>query len=439
MLDINYIKENLKEIKKAAKNKKIDVDLDKLLKLDEKRRQLIKETDELRQKRNEIAESLKDSKKRTPKIIAEGKTIKDKIIALENDLNNVSAEFEELMVKVPTIPSEDTPIGKSDKDNVEVYKWGEPRKFDFKTKDYMELAADLNLIDFDRGAKVAGYRGYYVKNEAVLLQMGLMMYALSKLVAKGFTPIIPPTLVKEFVLFGSGYFAGKNYNPETDEIYKIANDEKLADGTLKKEGKFLIGTAEPSLLSYYADEVLEEKELPIRFVGFCQCYRSEIGSYGKDTKGIYRVHEFMKVEQVCLTKADIKESDKMHQEMISISKELHEDLKLPYRQIQICTGDMSAGKYKMFDLEAWIPSRNGYGETGSASNFLDWQSRRLNVRYKDKEGNKKFVHMINNTAIPSPRFLIAIIENYQNADGSITIPEVLRPYLNNQEKISPAK
>ncbi len=233
----------------------------------------------------------------------------------------------------------------------------------------MELAKELDLIDFERGVKVSGYRGYYLKNEAVLLVMGAMMYALEKLIAKGFVPIIPPTIVKEFVLFGSGYFAGRKYNPETDEIYKLANEDKDAAGKTLKESKFLVGTAEPSLLAYYANEVLPEEALPIKFVGFSQCYRSEIGSYGKDTKGIYRVHEFMKVEQVCLTRADVKEADKIHNEMVSISEELHRDLELPYRKLQICTGDMSPGKYKMFDLEAWIPSRNGWGETGSASNF----------------------------------------------------------------------
>jgi seryl-tRNA synthetase len=439
MLDINYIKENLKELKKAAKNKNVTVDLDKLLKLDVKRRELIQEMDLLRSKRNENADLLKDPKKRSDKLIAEGRELKDKVAALEKEQTVVLADYEELMVKVPTIPSDDTPIGKDESENVEVYKWGEPTKFDFKPKSYMELVESLDLVDIERGAKVGGYRGYYLKNEAVMLQMGLMMHALTKLISKGFTPIIPPTLVKEFVLFGSGYFAGRNYNQDVDEIYKIANDDKLADGSLKKENKFLVGTAEPSLLSYYADEILDEKQLPVKFVGFSPCYRSEIGSYGKDTKGIYRVHEFMKVEQVCITKADPKESDKMHQEMIKISQELHEDFKVPYRLLQICTGDMSAGKYKMFDIEAWMPSRDSYGETGSASNFLDWQSRRLNVRYKDSNGDKKHVHMINNTAIASPRFLITLLENYQNADGSVTIPEVLRPYLGNQDKIVPKK
>jgi seryl-tRNA synthetase len=433
MLDIKFIRENKEAIAQAAKNKNIDVDLDKLLKLDDDKRGLVTKIDALRAERNEIAHAI--TGKPSVEQIAQGKRLKEQVSELENNLVTIDEAFLELAVKVPTIPSADTPIGHSEKDNVEIYKWGKPTKFKFKPKSYIELAEELDLIDFKRGAKTGGYRGYYLKNEAASLVMAFMMYALEKLIKKGFTPVIPPTLVKEFVLFGSGYFAGKKYNSETDEIYKIANDEKLADGTVKKEDKFLIGTAEPSLLSYYADEILDEEDLPIKFVGFSQCYRSEIGSYGKDTKGIYRVHEFMKVEQVAICKAEVNESDKIQQEMVSLSKELHKDLGLPYRQIQICTGDLSAGKYKMYDLEVWIPSRNAYGETGSASNFLDWQSRRLNVKYKEKNGDKKFVYMLNNTALPSPRILIAILENYQQADGSIKIPKVLQKYMPGKIKV----
>ncbi|PKL72378.1 serine--tRNA ligase [Candidatus Kuenenbacteria bacterium HGW-Kuenenbacteria-1] len=428
MLDIKFIRENKKEIELAAKNKNIKIDLDELLKLDNDKKSLISQINDLRTKRNELANQSKNSKP-SDKQIAYGKKLKEQIAELENGLVEIDKNYLEIAVKVPNIPSFDTPIGKNEEENVEVYKWGEPTKFDFKPKSYIELAEELDLIDFKRGTKTGGYRSYYLKNEAVMLVMGFMMHALSKLIKNGFTPVIPPTLVKNFALFGSGYFAGDKYNQEVDEIYKIANDDKLADGSIKKEDKFLIGTAEPSLLAYYADEILNEKDLPIKFAGFSQCYRSEIGSYGKDTKGIYRVHEFMKVEQVVICRADKDESEKLHQEIISLSKELHEDLGLPYRQIQICTGDMSAGKYKMFDLEAWIPSRNSYGETGSASNFLDWQSRRLNVKYKDKNGDKKYVYMLNNTALASPRTLIAILENYQQADGSIKIPEVLWPYM----------
>ena len=373
--------------------------------------------------------------KPTNEQIKEGKNIKEEIANLENKFKKIEDDYFTLMVKVPTIPSDDTPIGKDESENVEIEKWGEATKFNFKPKSHIEIAKNLDLLDFERGVKVAGYRGYYVKNEAASLQMALMMFALKKLIAKGFTPMIPPTLIREYALFGSGYFSGKTFNSEVDEIYKIENVNKDADGKSVKENKFLVGTAEPSLLAYYSGETLNENQLPVKLCGFSQCYRSEIGSYGKDTKGLYRVHEFMKVEQVCFTKNNVEDSNKMHLEMVEISKEFHEALNIPYRVLSICTGDMSAGKYKMFDLEAWMPSRDSYGETGSASNFLDWQSRRLNVKYKDKEGNKKFVHMINNTAIPSPRFIIAILENYQQEDGSVVIPEVLRKYMPNNMKV----
>jgi len=430
MLDIKFIRENADKIKEAAKNKNIKIDIDELLSVDEKRREVQTKIDELRTQRNELAKAGQGGKPSAEQI-EKGKKIKEDLAALENELKEVEEVYEDLMVKVPTIPSADTPVGKDDSENQEVYRWGEPTKFDFEPKNHIELAKDLDLLELERGTKVAGYRGYYIKNEAVNLQLGLMMFALEKLISKGFMPMIPPTLVKEFALFGSGYFSGRKYNPESDEIYKIANEEIEADGSKNKEDKFLVGTAEPSLLAYYSNEILEEKDLPLKVCGFSQCYRSEIGSYGKDTKGIYRVHEFMKVEQVAICPADIDVAEKTHQEMVEISKDLHQDLGLPYRQLAICTGDMSAGKYKMFDLEAWIPSRNGYGETGSASNFLDWQSRRLNVRY-NAGGEKKHVYMLNNTALASARTLIAILENYQQADGSIVVPEVLRKYMPNQ-------
>lgn len=438
MLDIKFIRENKDKIKEAAKNKHIKIDIDALLKIDDEKRKLQKNIDELNAERNKLASGAKTGKP-SKEQIEKGRSLKEKAVRSEAELREAEKKFLEIAVKVPTIPSKDTPIGKDDSENVEVYKWGDELKFpaqsgsagsgDFEPKSYLKLAADLDLLDLERGTKVAGYRGYYVKNEAVMLQMGMMMYALTKLIQKGFTPMIPPTLIKEFALFGSGYFGAVEYNPDRDEIYKIANDEKLSDGSVKRENKFLVGTAEPSLLAYYADEILDEKDLPIKICGFSQCYRSEIGSYGKDTKGIYRVHEFMKVEQVCITKADTSESDKLQEEMIGISKELHEDLGLPYRQLQICTGDMSAGKYRQYDLEAWMPSRNSYGETGSCSSFLDWQSRRLNVKYRDKDGKKKYVYMLNNTALPSVRPMIAIMENYQQKDGSIVVPEVLRKFV----------
>lgn len=430
MLDIKYIRENVEQIKEAVKNKNLKIDLDRLLEVDKTRTNLQKELEDLRQKRNENSEITKKSGgKPTDETIQLGKNLKDQISIKEKECEDVEKEYMSLMVLVPTIPSPDTPVGKDESENVETERHGTIPTFDFTPKTHIELGKLLDVLDLERGAKVGGYRAYFVKNEGVLLMMGLMMYGLQKLVSKGFTPVIPPTLVKQFVLFGSGYFKNTDYNDSVDEIYKVSSGDKEVTGELSKDSKFLIGTAEPSLLSYYSGEVLNEKDLPKKFVGFSQCYRSEIGSYGKDTKGFYRVHEFMKVEQVILCKADAEESTKHHNEMISYTNEIYDDLEIPYRNIQICTGDMSAGKYRMFDTEAWMPSRDGWGEVGSASNFLDWQSRRLNVRYIDKDGNKKFVYMLNNTVLPTVRPFIAILENNQQKDGSVRVPKVLVPFV----------
>jgi len=261
------------------------------------------------------------------------------------------------------------------------------------------------------------------------MTLAMMNYAMNKMSEKGYNPMIPPTLVKGFALFGSGYFKGLNYNPEIDEIYQVATSDKEATGELSKEQKFLVGTAEPSLLAYFSGETLKEEDLPIKICGFSPCYRSEIGSYGKDTKGLFRVHEFFKVEQVVISKADIEESNKLQDEMVKISQEIHDELGFTHHLLQICTGDMSAGKYRAFDIESWLPGMNRWAETGSASNFLDWQARRLDIKYIDKDGNKKFAYLLNNTALPSPRPLIAILENNQQEDGSVLIPKVLQKYI----------
>ncbi|MDD2753351.1 MAG: serine--tRNA ligase [Candidatus Portnoybacteria bacterium] len=419
MLDIKFIRANKEAVQEAAKNKNINLDVDRLLSLDETRRELI----------TKIENARAQQKKLGRENIEEARKLKEDQKAWDAELEEINAQYEELMLKVPTIPSPDTPIGKNSDDNVEISKWGKIPEFKFQTKDHIQIGKELDILDLERGAKVAGYRGYYVKNEGAQLMMALMMFAFNKMVQKGYAPMIVPTLLKEFALFGTGYFSGKEYNSEADEIYEVATKDKDAQGQASRERKFLAGTAEPSLLAYYAGETLNESELPLRLCGFSQCYRSEIGSYGKDTKGLYRVHEFMKVEQVILAGADVGETEKLQQEMVAISREIHEDLKLPYRLLQICAGDMSAGKYKAFDIEAWMPGLNRWGETGSASNFLDWQARRLNVKYKDKDGQMKFVYMLNNTAMPSPRPFIAILENYQQKDGSVEIPKVLRPYM----------
>jgi seryl-tRNA synthetase len=431
MLDIKFIHENKEELKKAIENKRVDLNLDELLMLDEKRKEAMQYIEELNALKNDINELIQEAKSEDERkeVIEKGKEIKTKLEKAEPEYRKIKEQFEAMMARVPNIPSPDTPIGKSEEDNVEIHKWGEAPKFEFEPKTHIEIGKDLDILDLERGAKIGGYRGYYVKNEGASLMMAFMLYAMHKMVEKGYAPMIPPTLVKEFPLFGSGYFKSLEYDPETDEIYEVATPDKEADGNKCKEKKFLIGTAEPSLLAYYSGEVLDESQLPMKLCGYSQCYRSEIGSYGKDTKGLYRVHEFMKVEQVVLGKTDIKEAEKLQDEMVGISKEMHEELGIPYRQLIICTGDLSAGKYRQYDLEAWLPGLDRWGETGSASIFLDWQARRLNVKYKDKEGNKKFVYMLNNTALPSPRIFIAILENFQQADGGVKIPEVLRKYM----------
>lgn len=420
MLDIKLIRENPEKVKDATGKKGINPSLvDELLGVDALRRELIQAT-----------EAIRAEQKKT-KDREEGARLKEKFNAVYDDpkFTGVEERFNELMALMPTIPSPDTPIGKSDADNVEIYKWGEPKEFDFTPKDHIELGKSLDILDFERGTKVAGFRGYYVKNDGVLLAMGIMMYAINKMIEKGYKPMIPPTLVKGFPLFGSGYFKGLEYDSEVDEIYEVATADKELTGQKSSEKKFLVGTAEPSLLAYYSDEVLKYDELPIKLAGYSQCYRSEIGSYGKDVKGMYRVHEFMKVEQVVLMEANTEEANKIQDEMSAISGEMHEELGLPYRRLQICTGDMSAGKYRAFDIEAWLPGMKRWAETGSASSFLDWQARRLNVKYVDQNGEKKYVYMLNNTALPSPRIFIAIIENYQTKDGKVQVPEVLKKYV----------
>lgn len=432
MLDIRFIRENAEAVRKAAADKNIALDVDALLAADAERVKLSRELEELQSVKNDInslIQNAKDDAERA-EVIAKGKDVKARIDTLEPHVREAKRIFEMLMAQVPNVVSPDTPIGKSDADNVEEGRYGDLPTFDFVPKTHIELGKSLDILDLERGTKVGGFRGYYLKNEGALLALGAMMYAFRKLTEKGYVPMIPPTLVKAFPLFGSGYFKGVEYDGSVDEIYQVATSDKESDGSISKEQKFLVGTAEPSLLAYHADEVLDGSLLPLRYAGFSQCYRSEIGSYGKDTKGMYRVHEFMKVEQVVLVPADIDIANGVQDEMIALSEEMHRELGLPYRKLRISTGDMSAGKYRAFDLEAWMPGLGRYGETGSASNFLDWQSRRLNVRYVDAAtGEKSHVYMLNDTALASARTIIAILENHQQADGSVIVPEVLRTYV----------
>jgi len=403
--------------------KGLKIDFDKFISLDEKRRELIGSVDMMRERQNEFNKkivNLKGSEK--DKAIADMKVLSIDLKKIEGQLKEIEQDWMGLYLQLPNIESKDTPVGEDDKGNVEVQKWGDPRKFDFNFKSHIELAEDLNLVDFEKGVKVSGFRGYYLKNEAAVLHLAVLNYAIRKLREKGFEFMVTPTILKDFALIGSGHFPfGK------DDIYELANTGKNEDGETVGESLYLAGTSEPALLSYFADSVLDQEDLPIKVCGFSQCYRNEVGSYGKDTKGLYRIHEFMKVEQVILCEADEEKSDEYLEYLREISQEILKDLNLPHRVLQICTGDMGAGKRKMYDIETWMPSRDGYGETHSDSNLTDWQPRRLNIKYRDKQGNKKYVYALNNTAIASPRILIAILENYQNQDGSIDIPKVLQP------------
>lgn len=436
MLDIKYIRENTKQIQKAATDKNIDIDIDDLIAIDKERVEILQEVESLKSMKNDINEMIATAQSDTERgdIIKKGKEIKSKLEVKEPQLEAIKARFEAVMVKVPTVPSADTPIGKDESENEIVYEKGDRPEFSFTPKSHVEIAEALDIVDFKKGAEVSGYRGYYLKNEGAELVMALMMYGLQKMISKGFTPMIPPTLIKGFPLYGTGYFSGQEYDPEVDEIFQVSSSEPK-EGGKQKEKKFLAGTSEPSLLAYYANQTLKEEDLPLKMCGFSQCYRSEIGSHGKDTTGLYRVHEFMKIEQVVIAPADVDITTQIQDEMVAISEEIHEELGLPYRKLAICTGDMGTGKYRMFDLEAWMPGLDRWGETGSASNFLDWQSRRLNAKYKDEEGKTKHVYMLNNTALPSVRPLIAILENYQQEDGSVVIPEVLRPYMQGEKEV----
>jgi seryl-tRNA synthetase len=407
MLDIKFIKENLELCKTAAINKGREVEWDELLKLDDKRRELIGASEKLREERNTLT---KDDQER-------GKAIKQELKQLEGELRGVEEQFGLLMLTVPNVPDPSVPVGKDASGNVEVRKWGKLTKFDFTPLDHIELAKRLDLIDFERGAKVGGTRAYFLKNEAAQMEVALMFYTLQKLIAKGYTPLIAPSLVKEFTLFGNGQFPWGR-----QEVYEIPKDEL-----------FLAGTAEVPVTAYYAGEILAEKDLPKKFVAFSPCFRREAGSYGKDTRGVYRLHQFNKIEQVIISTAETNNSLTLHEELLANAEEILRDLKLPYRVMLMCTGDMGEPQVKKYDIETWMPGRKAYGETMSNSFMGDFQARRLNIRYKTKDGKTAYAHTLNNTAIASPRILIAILENYQQKDGSILIPKVLQPFMGKKE------
>ncbi|MCX8074614.1 MAG: serine--tRNA ligase [Clostridia bacterium] len=425
MIDIKYIRENSELVKKAALDKFCKVDIDRLLELDTQVREINKKLDAFKEERNTLSAKIpslpSDDKQKTVEYV---RNLKEKISELETEINPLKDEFQEIMYNVPSVPLDEVPYGKTDEDNVEFKKVGEIPSFNFEIKDHIDLAESLDLIDVPRATKISGSRSYFLKNEGLLLEMALCRYVIDKLVKKGFTPMSVPVMVKEEAMYGTSYFPGGR-----EQAYAITEDEL-----------YLVGTSEVALVSYNSNETFESaNELPKMYCGLSNCFRREAGTYGKDTRGLYRVHQFTKIEQVIMCEADFDKQYALHDFLLNNAEEILQDLKIPYRVVKVCTGDMGIGQVRKHDIEAWMPSRGKYSETHSCSSFNDFQSRRSNIKYKNSDGSTKFVFTLNNTAIASPRILIPILELYQNEDGSVTIPDVLKPYMNNMEKIEPKK
>lgn len=424
MLDIKFIRENPELIKEGAVRKRIKIDIDRLLEVDEERRKLLQESDSLKAEKNEASQAiskLKGDEKNAA--IARMKNVGERIKEIDAQLESVVNEFNSLMLRVPNPPDKEVPDGKDDTENVQIRSWGEIPKFDFEPRDHVELGEMLDIIDIPRGVKLAGARSYILKNEGVLLEYAVLMYALRKLVDMGFTPMIVPHLVKDIAMIGTAYFPGGE-----EQAYSCERD-----------GLYLIGTSEVPVTSYHYDEILDEEDLPFHYCGISPCYRREAGTYGKDTKGLYRIHQFQKIEQVIICKADEDVSAKEHEFITNNSENLVKDFGLPHRVVIVCAGDLGQPQKRKYDIECWMPSRGGYGETHSSSKFFDFQARRLKTRYRDSDGNIKYCHTLNNTYVATPRILISILECNQQKDGSVVIPEVLRPYMGGQEIIKPKK
>ncbi len=416
MLDIKFIRENPDKVKEGIKNKGVKVDIDLLLKLDKERRKLLQEVEGLRAEQNKVTNDIakiKNGKERTAKL-GEMKKLKGDLKKKEEKLKTGSGEFEKLLFSVPNVPLEGVPVGKDESDNKVLREEGKKPKFGFKPKEYLEIAEKLDLIDIERAAKVSGSRFGYIKKELVLLEFALVKLAMEEATKEGFIPIIPPTMINEDSMRGMGYM-----ERGSEDIYH-----------LEKDNLYLVGTSEQSVGPMHAGEVFDEKELPRRYIAFSSCFRREAGSYGKDTKGILRVHQFDKVEMFSFCRAE--ESQNEHELLLRVEEQIMKLLKLPYRVVQICTADLGDPAAAKYDIEAWMPGQNEYRETHSTSNTTDFQARRLQIRYKTKEG-LQYVHMINGTAFANGRILIAIIENYQQKDGSIRVPDVLKKYVGFEE------
>ncbi len=431
MIDLNDLRANPAAYQDAAKKKGIDISIEGFLKLDTLRKELQQLVDDMRARKNSVSKrvpAMKEEERKTA--LNDMKKLSDDLKEKENELNQTESAWKEMQLQLPSIPHESVPVGKNENDNVVDRIEGSLPKFDFEPSDHVTLGENLGILDIARGVKVSGSRNYYLIGDGARLQQAVMRFTIDSLVEKGWTLFNPPLRANYDCFMGTGFFPGV----DQQNIYAVGGQDEH-NGPIEPDNLHLIGTSEVTVCSYHKDEVLKVEDLPKKYAGYSACFRREAGTYGKDTKGLYRVHQFEKVEQVVLCKADEKVGIKIFEEIRQNAEDVLKALKLPYRILNICTGDMGKGKVLMQDIETWMPSRNSYGETHSCSYLGSFQSRRLGIKYEDKDGNKEFVHTLNNTCIASPRILIPILEIYQNEDGSITIPDVLRPYMNNQEKI----
>lgn len=433
MIDLKDLRARPDAYRKAAKDKRIAVSVDEFLQADDLRRELLPLVERMRAQKNEVSKkvpALKGEEKE--KMIAEMKALNEELKKQEQALNEAEQKWQKLQLLLPSVPLPEVPIGKDDTENVELRKWGKIRNFDFAPKDHVTLGEALDIIDIPRGVKIGGSRFYFLKGDGALLERAVISYTIDSLVKKGFTLFTPPVLANYNAMMGTSYFPGGE-----EQAYAVGVDTQ--DGSpIESDQLYLIGTSEVAVASYHSDEMLSEAELPKRYAGVSNCFRREAGTYGKDTHGLYRIHQFEKVEQVILCSAAPSESEQLHQEILQNAEDVLQALELPYRVVAVCTGDMGRGQVYKNDIETWMPSRQAYGETHSCSSFYDFQARRLNIKYTKANGEKEFVYTLNNTCIASPRILIPILELYQNADGSVAIPKVLRPYMSGKEKITAA-
>ncbi|MFA5239958.1 MAG: serine--tRNA ligase [Phycisphaerae bacterium] len=422
MIDIKLIRENPEKFKKAAKDKRIAIDIDELLEVDAGLRKDKSQLQELTAEINRLGKSVpKLAETEKQKVLNELSEMKQKTTALDERVKELQPKFDALILQVAQPTDDDVPVGKDDTENVEIRKEGKVRQFDFEPKDHVQLGTSLDIIDIERGVKLAGTRNYILKGDGAMLHWAVLRFAVDFMAGRGYVPMSVPLLMKDETMTGTGFFPGSE-----DQTYRMEADQLN-----------LAGTAEVPLTAYRMDEILKADELPLKFFAMSSCFRREAGSAGKDTYGLYRIHQFDKVEQVVICENSIEQSNKFHEEILANSEGVMAALGLPYRVVMVCTGDLGRGQAKKYDIEAWMPSRKNYCETHSASKFYEFQARRMNLRYKDTATKKNlFCHTLNNTVIASPRVLIPLLELYQNADGSVTIPKVLRPYMG-KEKIAP--